>query len=60
MYWRSTLHFPRHFSSLCRGYSGCELVGGFKEGVNFAMRKCRQCMATYSQIQTKVLCYYNS
>ena len=30
------------------------MVGGFKEGVGNAMRKCRQCMATYSQIQTKV------
>lgn len=35
------------------------LVGGFKEGVNMAMRKCRQCMATDSQIQTKVqLCLF--
>ena len=30
------------------------LAGGFKEGVGFAMRKCRQCMATDAQIQTKV------
>ena len=30
------------------------LVGGFKEGVGMAMRKCRQCMATFDQIQTKV------
>lgn len=30
------------------------LVGGFKEGVAMALRKCRHCMATDSQIQTKV------
>lgn len=30
------------------------MVGGFKEGVGLAMRKCWQCMATYDQIQTKV------
>ena len=30
------------------------MIGGFKEGVSFAMRKCRHCMATDSQIQTKV------
>ena len=31
------------------------MVGGFKEGVNMAMRKSRCCMATDHQIQTKVL-----
>ena len=30
------------------------IVGGFKEGVGVAMRKCSQCMATYHQIQVKV------
>ena len=30
------------------------MVGGFKEGVAFSMRKCRQCMATFDQMQTKV------
>ena len=25
---------------------GCNFIGGFKEGVGFALRKCRQCMAT--------------
>ena len=30
------------------------MAGGFKEGVGMAMRKCRHCMATYNQIQTKV------
>lgn len=33
---------------------GVNMVGGFKEGVNMAMRKCRHCMATYNQIQSKV------
>lgn len=32
------------------------MVGGFKEGVGMAMRKCRHCMTTYDQIQTKVIC----
>ena len=31
------------------------LVGGFKEGVGMAMRKCRHCMATFDQIQSKVV-----
>lgn len=30
------------------------MAGGFKEGVGRAMRKCRHCMATNDQIQTKV------
>jgi len=30
-------------------------AGGFKEGVSLAARKCRHCMATDSQIQTKVV-----
>lgn len=29
-------------------------LGGFKEGVGFALRKCRRCMATQSEICTKV------
>lgn len=29
-------------------------LGGFKEGVGFAMRKCRQCMAVQSDMMTKV------
>ncbi len=29
-------------------------VGGFKEGVALALRKCRQCLATDVEIQTKV------
>ena len=30
------------------------MAGGFKEGVGGAMRKCRHCLATNSQIQIKV------
>lgn len=30
-------------------------MGGFKEGVGFALRKCRACMATQEKIQTKVM-----
>ena len=29
-------------------------AGGFKEGVSFALRKCRHCLATNADIQTKV------
>ena len=29
-------------------------VGGFKVGVSMAERKCRQCMITNHQMQTKV------
>ena len=29
-------------------------VGGFKVGVSMAERKCRQCMTTNHQMQTKV------
>ena len=29
-------------------------LGGFKIGVGFALRKCTDCMATHSDIQTKV------
>ncbi len=29
-------------------------LGGFKEGVGFSLRICRDCMATREDIQTKV------
>ena len=29
-------------------------LGGFKEGVGFALRKCRMCLATQSDMSTKV------
>ena len=29
-------------------------LGGFKVGVGFALRKCRECMATRSDLQNKV------
>ena len=29
-------------------------LGGFKVGVGFALRKCRSCMATWEDMQTKV------
>lgn len=35
------------------------MAGGFKEGVGMAMRKCRHCMATDNQIQTKVISMHN-
>ena len=30
-------------------------LGGFKVGVGFALRKCRECLATNADIQTKVI-----
>jgi len=33
-------------------------VGGFKEGVGFATRKCRRCLATNADIICKVHIYY--
>ena len=33
---------------------GSNFVGGFKEGVGFALRKCRQCLATGLDIGEKV------
>ena len=30
-------------------------IGGFNVGVNFALRKCRVCMATDEDIQVKVI-----
>lgn len=32
-------------------------IGGFKVGVGFALRKCRECLATDDMIQTKVVGY---
>ena len=34
-------------------------LGGFKVGVGFALRKCRECMATQSDLQNKVTGNYN-
>lgn len=33
-------------------------LGGYKEGVGFSLRKCRDCMATFSDMQTKVCGMY--
>ena len=29
-------------------------IGGFKEGVGFSLRKCRMCMATGTEMSSKV------
>ena len=31
-------------------------LGGYKEGVGFSLRKCRDYMATFTDMQTKVQC----
>ena len=33
---------------------GAHQLEGFKVGVGFALCKCRECMATYEDMQTKV------
>ena len=33
---------------------GSNFVGGFKDGVGFALRKCRVCLAVQSDMDTKV------
>lgn len=36
---------------------GAHDLGGFKSGVGWALRKCRHCMATGEDIQSKVHLY---
>ena len=31
-------------------------LGGFKEGVGFALRKCQMCLVTKNDLSTKVKC----
>ena len=33
-------------------------IGGFKEGVGFALRKCRMCMVTVEDMRVKVILLY--
>ena len=33
-------------------------LGGFKIGVGFSLRKCQKCMATYDDVQNKVIIMY--
>ena len=40
--------------STCGDTPASNFVGGFKEGVGFALRKRRMCMATTDEISTKV------
>ena len=34
---------------------GAHQIGGFKSGIGFALRKCRDCLATTTLINTKVV-----
>ena len=34
-------------------------IGGFKVGVSFALRKCRDCFATRETLSSKVYTYFN-
>lgn len=34
-------------------------IGGFKSGVGFALRKCRNCLATQTTMNTEVKLYNN-
>ena len=48
----------KHYQGALLAFTGdipaVHRVGGFKEGVGFAYRNCRHCMATIEQIQRKV------
>ena len=39
---------------MCGDTPGTNYVAGFKEGVGFALRKCRMCLATANDILVKV------
>ena len=39
---------------LCGDIPASSHIGGFKEGVGFALRKCRKCMARASDMSSKV------
>ena len=42
--------------SVCGDIPASNYIGGFKEGVAFALRKCRRCLATGDDMRAKV--YY--
>lgn len=44
---------------ICGDIPASNYIGGFKEGVGFAFRKCRRCLATADDMRAKV-CYYNT
>ena len=48
---------PIHGAVLCMmgDTPASNFIGGFKEGVGFALRKCRMCMATSTDIGAKVI-----
>ncbi len=39
---------------MCGDTPASNFVGGFKEGVGFALRKCRMCLATAADLRIKV------
>lgn len=39
---------------MCGDTPGTNFIAGFKEGVGFALRKCRMCLATAPDILIKV------
>ena len=41
---------------ICGDIPASNYIGGFKEGVSFALRKCRRCLATGDDMRAKV--YY--
>ena len=40
--------------SVCGDIPASNYIGGFKEGVAFALRKARRCLATADDMRTKV------
>ena len=51
---RSVTNTARCSGLYMRYIPASNYIGGFKEGVAFALRKCRKCLATADDMRTKV------
>lgn len=50
----SKIHFYGTVLLLLADTLAAHQIGGFKVGVSFALRKCRDCLATASEMSNKV------
>ena len=53
----SKVHFYGTVLLLLADKLAAHQIGGFKVGVSFALRKCRDCLATSSDMSSKVCVY---
>ena len=53
-----TVYLPGALTSVVANNLASNLIGGFKS-LSSAFRKCRHCLATAEEIQTKVIIYNN-